>query len=385
MTAVALAALITLTGFSLSWSSSPAPADGTGSALVTVLIEDTDLLAVTTAEGPRVRYEITATIDGGGFLRRGGNAVNSPFPISEVLEYGSLEPGGHLVAVTLTDLESGSVNRRETEVFIDSVSDYLWTSGAVRFSPDGPVRASGRIGVSWNVYVPEGAGIPRGAFALLDGSTEAVREGWLEGQETEEGIVSFTTDVVLSGLEKGRYRLTVAALSDQLVVASAGTSLTLLDSWDIWGDDPDETAKLIRPIASTHELSELASAGGLGDRNSVMADFWNRRDPNPATRRNEYIEEYLRRLDYISREFTTTGVRGINTDRGVVFAKMGEPDIIANYPFELADYPYITWEYFTPPLRVAFVDQTGYGFYELVEEWEVVNRAFNAREEWSQQ
>ncbi len=385
MITAATAWVLALIGFGLSWSSSPAAEGARGTAEVTVIIDEGDLLAVTTEDGSHVSYEITATIDGGGFLRRGGRAISDSFPISEVLEYTSVQPGGHMVSVTLTDLESGRVRREEAEVFVDTYSSDLWTSGAIRREPEGPVRASGYINLSWNVYIPEGAESPRAAYALLDRSTESVREGWFESSTSEDGVISYTARILLNGLPKGRYRITAAALGGDEVVASASSSISLLDSWDIWGDDPEVTSTLIRPIASSHELRELERAGGQGDRNSVMADFWNRRDPNPATRGNEYLQEYLRRLDYISREFSTTGILGINTDRGIVYAKMGEPDIIENFPFEVGDYPYITWEYFTPSLSVAFVDAAGYGFYELVEDWETVNRAFNAGEDWSQQ
>jgi len=384
MTAAALIATASLFGFGLSWSSTPAETGGTGSASVTVLVEESDLLAVNTVDGYCVSYEITATIDRGSFLRRGSRNVSGSFPISEVLEYGSLEPGGHMVEVTLTDLESGAVNRREEEIFIDSRGGEFWTSGAVRIMPDGPVRAYGYVSLSWNVYIPDGHEVPRAAFALLDNSTEIVREGWLESELIDDGVIRYFGNVVLNGLERGRYRINTAALDDQIVVASAGSSISLLDAWDIWGDDPAVTATLIRPIASTGELRELERAGGLGDRNSVQADFWNRRDPNPATRGNEYLEEYQKRIDYISREFAAIGVLGINTDRGIVYAKLGEPDIIENFPFELGGYPYITWVYFTPSLTISFVDETGYGLYELVEDWDTVNRAFNAGEDWSQ-
>lgn len=384
MTLTAILATLALTGFSLSWSSLPAQSDNTGSAEVTVLIPEEDLLAVTLDGGSMIFYEITATIDGEGFLRRSGRITDSSFPISEVLVYNSLESGGHTVAVTLKDLESGAASRREVEIFIDASDGTLWSSGGVRIYPDGFMRASGCVNLSWNVYIPEGEEMPPGAYALLDRTTEVVREGWLTGEESNEGVVFYSADVSLSGLEKGRYRFTVVALQDRAVVASSSSSIRLLESWDIWGDDVDETKTLIRPIATGHEIRELERAGGLGDRNSVMADFWTRRDPNPATRENEYLDEYLLRLDKISRYFSATGIRGINTDRGVVYAKMGEPDIIQDFPFELSYYPYITWDYFTPSLSLSFVDHDGYGFYEMTEGWDIVDRAFNAREEWSQ-
>ncbi|MCD4706513.1 MAG: GWxTD domain-containing protein [Candidatus Sabulitectum sp.] len=384
MTLFAVLAALALTGFSLSWSSLPAQSGNTGSAEVTALISEEDLLAVSSDEGSMVFYEITATIDGEGFLRQSGRITDGSFPISEVLAYNSLEPGGHIVSVTLKDLESGAVGRREVEIFIDASNGTLWSSGGVRISPDCPVRAFGYVSLSWNVYVPAGEEIPQGAYALFDRATDVVREGWLTSEESDEGVVYYYADVSVSGLEKGRYRFTVAALQGEDVVASSSSSIGLLESWDIWGDDADETTTLIRPIASGHEIRELERAGGLGDRNSVMADFWTRRDPNPATRKNEYLDMYLLKLDKISRCFSTTGIRGINTDRGVVYAKMGEPDIVQDFPFELGYYPYITWDYFTPSLSLSFVDQDGYGFYEMVEGWDTVDRAFNAREEWSQ-
>ncbi len=385
MTTTALLTLLALTGFNLSWSSFPSRSADTGSVEVTVLIDEDDLISVSSNSEQVISYEVTSTIDGVGFLRIGSRVADSSFPISEVLFYDLLETGEHSVSVTLTDLESGSTQSSEIDVYVDAANRDLWSSGGVRITPSGFVRASGYASLAWNAYIPEdeAQNMPPGAYALLDSATDVVREGWLEGEFTDDGVILYTADVSLSGIEKGRYRFTVAALRGDTVVASSSSSISLLEAWDVWGDDVDETSSLIRPIASAYELSELERAGGLGDRNSVMADFWTKRNPNPATRENEYLDSYLLRLDRISRDFSTTGIRGINTDRGIVYAKMGEPDIVDNFPFELSDYPYITWEYFTPSLNLTFVDSDGYSFYEMVESWEIVDRAFNSREERS--
>lgn len=385
MTIAAVFTMLVLTGFNLSWSSVPSRPGSTGSAEVTVEITEEDLIAISTDHGAQVSYEITATMDGEGFLRRSSTVTDGSFPINELLVYNSLETGGHVVSVTLTDLESRLASSSDIEIFIDVANGTLWSSGGVRISPDGQVRASGYVNLSWNVYIPENeeGNEPPGAYALLDRTTDVVLEGWLTSEFRGDGVVFYTADVSLFGIEKGRYRFTVAALQGDSVVASSSSSISILESWDIWGDDLNETKTLIRPIASVHEIRELDRTGGQGDRNSVMADFWARRDPVSATRENEYLEAYLIRLDLISSEFSTTGVRGINTDRGVVYAKMGEPDIVKNYPFEIEQYPYITWEYFTPSLALSFVDQDGYGYYEMVQGWDSVDRAFNSREEWS--
>ena len=146
---------------------------------------------------------------------------------------------------------------------------------------------------------------PQAAYALLNEDAEVVLEGWLTGEYIETGIVSFEKDISISAIQKGRYRFTVVALLEDSLVASSSSSITIIDSWDLWGNNSDETVTLIRPIASAHEIAELERAGGLGDRNSVMADFWIRRDPNPSTSENEYLEMYLTRLDLISQEFST--------------------------------------------------------------------------------
>jgi GWxTD domain-containing protein len=374
---------LALTSFSLSWSSLPADSGGTGSAEVVVLLLEDDLLASNVDSGLMVHYEITSTIDGMEFLRRGGRTMNSSFPLTEVLCYNSLTPGEHVVSITLKDLESGAVKNMEEKIFVDTSSDTLWSSGGVRVLPDGTARAYGYSHISWSVYIPEGGAVPSGAYAVLDNATDVVREGWLCSEFSEDGVVFYSADVLLNGLLKGRYRVTVAALQGDSVVASSSTSVSLLEAWDVWGDDGDETITLVRPIASSREIRELEEAGGVGDRNSIMADFWTRRDPNPATRENEYLDAYLLRLDRISSEFSTTGIRGINTDRGIVYAKLGEPDIIGDFPFETGGSPRITWEYFTPVLRISFVDRDGYGYYEMSEEWRAVDRAFNSREDWS--
>ena len=349
------------------------------------MISDEELLEVSSDSGFTVSYEVSATIDGENFIRQSNTLTNSTFPICEVLSYTSLEGGQHIVTVTLTDLESGSASSKEIELTIDAVNSDLWSSSGLRITPGDMVRASIPVKLLWSVYLPQTQLDDvnlTAAYALLNSDAEVVLEGWLSGEFTESGVVSYSNDISVSGIQKGRYRFTVVALLEDNLVASSSSSITIIDSWDLWGNNSDETITLIRPIASAHEISELERAGGLGDRNSVMADFWVKRDPNPATSKNEYLELYLRRLDFISKEFSTTGIRGINTDRGTVYAKMGEPDIIESYLFEVGNYPYILWEYFTPALSLSFADYDGYGYYVMLESWSTVNRAFDLREDW---
>jgi GWxTD domain-containing protein len=107
-----------------------------------------------------------------------------------------------------------------------------------------------------------------------------------------------------------------------------------------------------------------------------MAEFWQRRDPTAGTVRNEFLEVYLARLDYIEENFSVMNTLGINTDPGRVYALLGEPDIIEYRPLEEYSLPTQTWTYFTPPTVVSFADFGGFGEFELITDWEEVQNAY---------
>ncbi|HXV65489.1 MAG TPA: GWxTD domain-containing protein [Vicinamibacteria bacterium] len=70
-------------------------------------------------------------------------------------------------------------------------------------------------------------------------------------------------------------------------------------------------------------------------RNQFIEAFWKKRDPNPATLRNEFKEELYRRLEYandvLGRETPRPGYR---TDRGRYYILLGEPREIQRYDRE---------------------------------------------------
>jgi GWxTD domain-containing protein len=202
-----------------------------------------------------------------------------------------------------------------------------------------------------------------------DGVTE--REGWMD-LSRREGYFSGSVSLDLKGLEAGSYEILAALVADDQILTAARTDLNLLQSWDVWGDDPDLTETLVRPIARSSELNALEDADGPSNRRAVMAEFWQRRDPTPGTQRNEYLEIYLQRLDEIDRRFSAMNTMGINTDQGRVYALLGEPDIIQSSPMEDSTIPTQIWTYCSPPIEVLFVDRYGVGIYELETDWEEV-------------
>ena len=115
---------------------------------------------------------------------------------------------------------------------------------------------------------------------------------------------------------------------------------------------------------------------------NFIANFWNRRDPNPDTEENEYREEYYERIAYANEHFTS-GTPGWRTDRGRIYITWGKPDGIESHPtggqynrpsyegggtttthgFEIWFYRYL--EGVGSGVEIEFVDPTGTGEYRI--------------------
>jgi GWxTD domain-containing protein len=61
------------------------------------------------------------------------------------------------------------------------------------------------------------------------------------------------------------------------------------------------------------------------EKEAFIREFWERRDPTPATPRNEYKEEHYRRFEHALKTFQE-GVPGWRTDRGRAYIIHGPPD-----------------------------------------------------------
>jgi GWxTD domain-containing protein len=372
-----LAMLLTvITGFQVNWDVEPARGQDGGSVHFTVQFIEGDLLFIMEDGGENAYWEIAAAIDGDHTVRNSGSIARSELPLMEELSITGVEPGTHSLTIMVGDLESGRSSEWEETFVVHLLDSTSWSSGGLQISGGSYQRASGIAEVIWNVYPPqtesEGADSLVAAYVLRDGSGVTKREGWMDMIISDEGFYRGEASVDLGGLDAGMYEVLAVIVRDDEIATASGTDLELLQDWDVWGDDPDLTKTLIRPIANSSDLSELDNAEGPSSRNAVMAEFWLKLDPTPGTVQNEYLEMYLARLDYIEENFSILNIMGITTDQGRVFALLGEPDMIDSRPLETATLPTQVWTYCSPPIEVYFVDYTGCGTYELATDWEEV-------------
>jgi GWxTD domain-containing protein len=367
--------LSALCGFTVNWSVTPAPVDGTGAVTVSATLEEGDIVFVRENGLETASYELVSSLDDGGFARAEGTIGIDQLPLEQQLELRGVEPGTHRLLVVMRDLESGRRRTSEEIIEVPQLHADAWSSGALTVSGSGSGRVSGTADAAWQVFPPvSGQVAPESlkvAYLLRNDRGAVASEGWM----IPSGAQGYTCSVPLGGLEAGEYELLAAALIGDEIVAAATVNLPVKVDWDVWGRDGGTTATLVRPISSSAELDAIENAGSEGERYAVMSVFWQSRDPNPLTPENEFLATYLERLDVVMDRFSVAGIDGVTTDMGRVWALLGEPDVIEDMPFETDTYPYQVWTYFSPSLTVVFVDQDGFGLYEMTSPWDDVRRA----------
>ncbi len=108
-------------------------------------------------------------------------------------------------------------------------------------------------------------------------------------------------------------------------------------------------------------------------RDEFMERFWRARDPSPGTPKNEYKEEYAKRLEHVEKHFGR-GVPGPGrkTDQGRMYLLLGEPMNIKSLPYEQQLYPVEMWWFHANPrlgippfFYLVFFKRTGVGQFRL--------------------
>ena len=95
------------------------------------------------------------------------------------------------------------------------------------------------------------------------------------------------------------------------------------------------------------------------DREAFIQLFWAKRDPTPRTERNEFKEEHYRRLEYVKEHFIYGYNKGVQTDQGKVYVRLGKPIKIFHLGAntEVWAYPTPSWiEYPKDSFNLVFAN-----------------------------
>ncbi|MCI0698885.1 GWxTD domain-containing protein [candidate division KSB1 bacterium] len=205
----------------------------------------------------------------------------------------------------------------------------------------------------------------------------------------------------IADLKSGQYTLTVR-LFDDASGTYAETSGRFSVAWSLFSFKDkkfEEILEQMRYFASRDELRQLKKLPEE-DRQRGLVEFWQRRDPTPATPENELMDEYYRRLAFANRHFRWNGGEGWKSPQGEIYITYGPPDQINRWSdspmkaanndwmrpgssadifqetytrlksrrhFQQRDGSYEVWDYVQLNRRFFFADFRGMGSYELVD------------------
>ena len=116
-----------------------------------------------------------------------------------------------------------------------------------------------------------------------------------------------------------RLRTFLTALVVAGCALSGATAYALSAEYLDWGRGPAQF------LMTKEEAAKWKGISTDDDAKAFVALFWARRDPTPASPRNEYREEFERRVAAADKNFPADKKRGALTDRGKMLILFGQP------------------------------------------------------------
>ena len=160
-------------------------------------------------------------------------------------------------------------------------------------------------------------------------------------------------------------------MSTLLVTAAGRTDTARTKLLVSLGDDLpiasfEEMLNYLRYFTSADRIKPLRDATPI-QRSEAWAKFLKDTDPVPGTPEHEGLRDYFARIRTANVRFHDDGPIGWQTDRGVAFVALGDPDNV--YDSQLSDpsarVRQQVWEYRAARLSLLFTDQTGFGRWRL--------------------
>jgi len=131
-------------------------------------------------------------------------------------------------------------------------------------------------------------------------------------------------------------------------------------------NDVDKMIDQLQYIAKDSELRYMKAGKTDAEKRKRFIDFWKSKNPNPGSVKNAAMNVYYSRLEYANQHFGTTFTEGWRSDMGMVFIIFGNPSYIERHPFEMDTKPYEVWDYYDINREFVFVDNIGFGDYQLI-------------------
>lgn len=161
----------------------------------------------------------------------------------------------------------------------------------------------------------------------------AVAQAGLGSEEkAREHLVEFFRLTPNARIDPSKYDPSFVAIFERTRSSSAGAERfeSLYPGFGGTGTIEPETSdsRAVEILGSNREKREWRTIKSSEVRESFMKSFWQQRDPTPETNVNEFRETFVRRVVFAETAFASAGETGSLTDRGRVFAILGEPALV---------------------------------------------------------
>jgi GWxTD domain-containing protein len=289
-------------------------------------------------------------------------------------------PGDYKLGVTLADRDSKGKSMIEAYTTVPDFSGSPALSDIGFITPREGSSLPRRPGFQPNVrrsYGDIGVGIPF-HFEIYNEKADSLDLAYAVSGGDDRRVWSDTVRIATPGpqgvngripldeLANGPYRLQIAILDDEGSVEASRSGDFEINREEFYlGKNVDDAVALLTYVAPSGFINAFVKAD-IEERKKLWENFWREKDPSPATPRNEYYEEHVRRFRYANEHFRAGLTEGWRTDRGRIYIVEGPPDEVDSYSMEVDRNPAEIWYYFSNGKRYVFVDETGFGDYVLV-------------------
>lgn len=175
------------------------------------------------------------------------------------------------------------------------------------------------------------------------------------------------------GFKDGKYRLDVKIKYDDKEIVSSTNFEKLSNLYS--GQESkynltEEELKyysLIDYIASPSELTQYRSLKDQKAKHNFLINFWERRDKDKTNDKLESLKEFITKVKYVRKNFSSGGEDGYLSARGRIYLKYGPPDETLLVPMSKGTKNYDSWIYYSKGgMQFIFMDIKGFGKYELI-------------------
>ena len=297
--------------------------------------------------------------------------TNSRKKTVELKKIYQLPPGKYRLEILITDLKTQNRRKQVREIDMSRLNQGPWMLGDLYFVNDSLINKQSDD-MPEVVYIGFSASGVSGRYPF----TYALRskDKIIKHAKFEIDLISkkheYVFPVRTDDLNYNQYYLSLKTVIDSveyireipLRVQWGGTNALIPDLL--------EAITQMRYLSHTgyfpsRDYKKILNADG-DEQKDFFVETWKKIDPTPGTETNELMNEYYFRVNVANQRFS--GHReGWRSDRGMIYILYGEPDAIEEHHMELNSKPYIIWYYYSVNRNFIFVDQTGFGDFQLSE------------------